>query len=853
MGGRWRMYNGNDGGNVGQAMMTTGERTSDGALLARYAAGRDEAAFRELVERHLSWVYGVAKRQTRDAALAEDVAQGVFLALAAKAKSLAGHDAVAGWLFEAARLGWSSALRQRARQKERERMASEERMVAGMSEMERLELAEQLDGAVSKLSRADRLVILAHFYEQAGMEEIARRLGTTEGGARKRLERAVEKLRVRTGVRKPAGTFSAAVAGTAGVVAPPHVGAAVLAGTGTPVAVGISASIQWLIGLGTKLFWIGTAVVCVTAAVGTASVIAMTRGHRAAVAVPVVSPVASAAAPVTADAGYTGDVSGVDGKPLANVEVILPANSGGRTVGVRARTDAEGRFTFPKDANLRDVFAYIPGVGVSKPVAADDLPLHLQMGAAVDAEVTLLAPGGGPAAGVTAQPRLVEFIDNDSPDPSDVLFPDEIAPAFSATTDAAGKCTLRGLPRGTRVWLDTPDLRYAHITYDQEVSLESDAATVTAAPLQLLKAASVSGQLLTPETHMPVKGIEILARATHGMAAGVAVTDAQGNFVIGQMTPGALVVSLLERNNKPNEWVAPAVDVTMKEGGEQTVQFRLSRGGFVKGQVQDAVTGKPIGGVYMGLYEPAKPGHTASGYGRTTDAEGRFEFHVLPGEQFPHVSASAKGYLPITDEEMRHFPLREGETVTANFKLEPHPVPLVEGTVVGPDGQPVAGATVIARSDDLSPLLDESIKTDSQGHFKLRATPGMEFRARYQTLGTLAPTKAEPDLPLELDLAAHSTFSLIVRLLDEEGAPVPKGSVDLITMTGSDWSGGFGGHPRPAGADGEVRYDSLHRDTQYTVSGEAVGYRVAQKDLKRLRLNDRDEMTVTLRLRKRGG
>jgi len=48
---------------------------TDQELLREYAEQDSQAAFRELVERHLGLVYSTALRQVRDAQLAEDISQ----------------------------------------------------------------------------------------------------------------------------------------------------------------------------------------------------------------------------------------------------------------------------------------------------------------------------------------------------------------------------------------------------------------------------------------------------------------------------------------------------------------------------------------------------------------------------------------------------------------------------------------------------------------------------------------------------------------------------------------------------------------------------------------------------------
>src|SRR5437762_12754304 len=75
---------------------------TDGQLLERYVAGRDEAAFEVLVWRHGAMVLGLCRRLLRREQDAEDAFQATFLALVRKAGSIGKREAVGAWLYKVA-------------------------------------------------------------------------------------------------------------------------------------------------------------------------------------------------------------------------------------------------------------------------------------------------------------------------------------------------------------------------------------------------------------------------------------------------------------------------------------------------------------------------------------------------------------------------------------------------------------------------------------------------------------------------------------------------------------------------------------------------------------------------------
>src|SRR5438876_11252427 len=97
---------------------------TDQQLLRDYTEARSEVAFAELVRRHVDFVYSAALRMVRDAHLAEDVTQGVFVALARTAHQLANRPVLSGWLHRTAQNLAANAIRSDVRRRAREQEAA---------------------------------------------------------------------------------------------------------------------------------------------------------------------------------------------------------------------------------------------------------------------------------------------------------------------------------------------------------------------------------------------------------------------------------------------------------------------------------------------------------------------------------------------------------------------------------------------------------------------------------------------------------------------------------------------------------------------------------------------------------
>ncbi|MCX6955317.1 MAG: sigma-70 family RNA polymerase sigma factor [Verrucomicrobia bacterium] len=317
--------------------------TDDPTLLRRYAAERAEDAFAEFVRRHLPLVYSAALRRLGgDAHRAEDVAQVVFCAVARDAHRLSRHTKLTGWLYTATRYAVVDAIRAESRRRVREEEAHFLQEVstdpAATADWSRLRPV--LDAAMDELSDDDREAVLLRFFEGRPFAEIGLALGLSEDTARKRVERALEKLRGQLGRRQIASTAAAlaallaaetVAAAPAGLAA--SVTGAALAGGGAASAAAVGATTFLTL---TKLQAGLAAAVIIGGVVGLVTqqrTISALRENAAATERPVAKlsaeNVRPAEAPVTTEAEAA--------RPRGNVAASEPASPDPRRPGESAR------------------------------------------------------------------------------------------------------------------------------------------------------------------------------------------------------------------------------------------------------------------------------------------------------------------------------------------------------------------------------------------------------------------------------------------------------------------------------------------------------------------------------------
>jgi RNA polymerase sigma-70 factor (ECF subfamily) len=163
--------------------------------MKQHAPGAD---FANLVREHQSMVFSVAYHYLRDRALAEEVAQDVFLQLHRNMDALESPEHVLHWLRKvAAHRSIDAARRRRLRPQVSLEDAPE---LSVRQDPADPALSRRLREMVASLPEKARMVVLLRYQEDMGPDEIAGVLDMPVGTVKSQLQRALEMLRRKAAV-----------------------------------------------------------------------------------------------------------------------------------------------------------------------------------------------------------------------------------------------------------------------------------------------------------------------------------------------------------------------------------------------------------------------------------------------------------------------------------------------------------------------------------------------------------------------------------------------------------------------------------------------------------------------------
>ncbi len=164
--------------------------------------------------------------------MADDVTQAVFIVLMQRARTIRDGRLLGAWLLNATRYCARDALKAERRRKRRELAvagvvggaAAGGQMGDMVAKAALEEMTEVLDEGLAGLAAVDREAVILRYWRELPLVEVGASLGVSEEAAKKRVGRAVEKLR-KFFVGRGMTVGAAAVAGVLGETARPGGGA----------------------------------------------------------------------------------------------------------------------------------------------------------------------------------------------------------------------------------------------------------------------------------------------------------------------------------------------------------------------------------------------------------------------------------------------------------------------------------------------------------------------------------------------------------------------------------------------------------------------------------------------------
>ncbi len=327
---------------------------------------------------------------------------------------------------------------------------------------------------------------------------------------------------------------------------------------------------------------------------------------------------------------------------------------------------------------------------------------------------------------------------------------------FDTLSDAEGRWRLGPLPEGDY------NLVFAREGLLPEHAKVRD-ATDRKQEVTLHRPQRLAGQVVWEER--PVSGARVHAEGEHRKLD--TTTDAQGHFSFEGLRPGRYEVDATHSglDATGQAVLQPGVDAS-------ELLLELGTGVRVTGTVRDSA-GRPIAEADVSAWFLSAE-YRSKGKKTRTAPDGTYELGPLePGKY--RFQAEAPRYVSPESQEKQ-----VKGNLTLDFVLED--AVMVEGRVVGDNGEPLEGVTLMLRNpaNEETDEVDSQVASKTDGTFVLEAPkPGS-----YQLLavhGDFTPaTQPVPAPSSGIQVVLSAGAQVVGDVVDETGAPAPEAEVSLV-------------------------------------------------------------------------